>query len=82
MGWFLPVLRWVGASFITYEMATLVEEIGDKFPDATDADVMYDAGGNGIAPGPYRTPRSGLLAMVLVTAAVSWGMQRVAKRLK
>ena len=79
----LPVLlRWLGASFITYELATVVEDVGDKFPDAVDADVTIDATGSPVAPGPYRAPRSGVLAMVLVAAAISYGMQKLAKRLK
>lgn len=71
------VLRWVGAAFITYEAAGLVEEVGDKFPDA---DVTTDGTGSPGAGGPYGMSRGGVIGTVLVAAAVAYGMSRIGKR--
>lgn len=76
------VLRWVGAAFITYEAAGLVEEVGDKFPD-----VVYDASTGQVIPdptakGPWGLGRGGVVAVVLVAAAIAYGLARVGKMIK
>lgn len=75
------LLRWVGAAFITYEAAGIVEEVGDKFPDA-DVIIQAPGGGPGMdAGGPYGLTRAGVLGTVIVAATVAYGMSRIGRKL-
>lgn len=70
-------ISWLSAGFITYEVAGVVEDIADKYPDVT-----YDASGQPLpGAGPHGTTRATVVATVLVASVIAYAINRLIKRL-